>query len=243
MKKILLVQFRTDQSAQHEQGCIKKHGNLSLRDLLVVNPILKPSTLNNLKLDEFQAVIIGGSGEFEISKPIKIQRSLDESRSFLDKVLRLELPLLGMCFGHQLMAWHLGGKVEADSVQEEVGSFRVFMTEAGKSDPIFAGVPYNFVAQFGHKDSVIKLPERAVHLARTQRNRFAGFKFGKNVYCVQFHPELTLNDLMARLKIYPEYLRGRTLREARKDFLESSEAPKVLKNFLEIVKKSTRDDS
>lgn len=232
---LLLVQCRTDDSAPHEYACIQNHTKLADSEITVINPVKKPGRLTSLNIDKYDTAIIGGSGEFSLSHKESFEFILSEIRFFLDQVLEKELPFLGMCLGHQLLAWHLGARVEADKKQEEVGSFNVTLTEKGQADPIFAGLPNEFMAQHGHQDSVMELPTGAVHLSSGVNNEVGGFRVGDKAYGLQFHPELTLDDLMTRLALYPEYLNGRTIEEARQDFQESPLAPLSIQNFFSKI--------
>ncbi len=236
--KVLLIQCRTDASAAHELSCVLKHGHLATGDLTVANPVLQPGSLRAHAVRDFDAVVMGGSGQFGIvqaANTLAFQRALTEIRPVLDEVLERDHPFLGMCLGHQVLGWHVGAAVVADPLQEEVGSFTVTLTDDGRVDPLFAGLPGRFVAQHGHKESVDELPQGAVQLSAGEHNPMSSFRIGKAVYGVQFHPELTLDDLMTRLSLYPEYLHGRSIDEARKDFRESPEAPRVLRNFFDRV--------
>jgi len=230
--KILLIQCRTDASAPHELACVQTHGQLDSDQITVVNPVTYPGSLVAERVTDYDATMLGGSGEFCITHPDAFQDAVDEIRPVLDVILAHDLPFLGMCLGHQVLAWHVGARVVTDPDQSQVGSYTVTVTEDGQVDPMFRGTPRQFLAQHGHKDSVDELPAGAVHLTRGEKNTISGYRIGLNVYCVQFHPELTLDDLMTRLALYPEYLKGQTIDEARKGFRESPEAPRILKNFL-----------
>ncbi|MEK7184201.1 MAG: gamma-glutamyl-gamma-aminobutyrate hydrolase family protein [Patescibacteria group bacterium] len=236
--KVLLIQCRTDASAAHELDCVLRHGKLTPDEITIANPVLKPGSLRIHPAQDFDAILMGGSGQFGIvqaADTLAFQRGLTEIRPVLDAVVEGDLPFLGMCLGHQVLAWHIGAAVVADPKQEEVGSFKVTLTEAGKNDPLFTGMPEQFIAQHGHKESVDELPAGAVQLSIGKRNPMSSFRVGAAVYGVQFHPELTLDDLMARLSLYPDYLHGKTVAEARKGFKESPDAPRVLRNFFEHV--------
>jgi GMP synthase (glutamine-hydrolysing) len=234
--KILLVQYRTDASREHEQSCLIRYAGLEPQNLVIVNPLLDPGALKRVNLTEFDALIIGGSGEFQIpTMPTDVANSLETIRPLIDRAIKMNLPVLGMCFGHQILAWHFGILVVTDPQQSQVGSYPVTLTEEGRADPLFADLPAEFIAQHGHKDSIMGLPEGAVHLAMGKKHAYNAFRIG-SAYGVQFHPELGLEDLVTRLTIYPDYLKGKSLDDVRLQFSESPEAPKILANFLAIVR-------
>ncbi|MGI6103253.1 MAG: glutamine amidotransferase-related protein [Patescibacteria group bacterium] len=234
--RILLIQYRTDASAEHEYRCVTTHGRLDETSIHRVNPVLQPGTLRTVRIADYDAVVFGGSGEFSAATPGPIAGALDEARFVLDDVLATDHPFFGMCFGHQVLARHLGARVVTDPNESQVGSHPVRVTVAGQADRLFADVPAEFIAQHGHKDAVIDEPAGAIHLAEGYKNRMGAYRIGQHVYATQFHPELTKADLVHRLTLYPEYLKGRTLEEASAEFRDSHEAVKVLRNFVDGIR-------
>jgi GMP synthase (glutamine-hydrolysing) len=94
-----------------------------------------------------------------------------------------DVPMLGLCWGHQFLAQALGGRV-VDTRGYELGYRQV--TRVGE-DPLFADVPRTFTAFETHADRVAELPPGAVTLARNDHGLQA-FRVG-TAYGVQFHPE------------------------------------------------------
>ena len=234
--KLLLVQYRTDASKEHEQACLLRYAGLDVAELVIVNPLLDPGVLKRVRLDQFDAMAIGGSGEFQIpTMPDDVAQSLETVRPLIDRAIETDIPVLGMCFGHQILAWHFGILVVTDPEQSQVGSYPVHLTDEGRADPLFADLPTEFIAQHGHKDSIMGLPAGAVHLAMGKKHAYNAFRIG-SAYGLQFHPELGREDLMARLALYPEYLKGKSLDDVRLQFTESPEAPRILANFMAIVR-------
>jgi GMP synthase (glutamine-hydrolysing) len=95
-------------------------------------------------------------------------------------------PVLGICFGHQLIAQALGGEVKRNPLGREMGTMRV---ERVADDPLFAGLPTSFDIHGTHVDAVVKLPPGGEVLATTPRDPVAAFRVGGHVKGVQFHPE------------------------------------------------------
>ena len=102
-------------------------------------------------------------------------------------------PLFGICFGHQLVAQALGGRVEKNSRGREIGTITVRQRPQASPDPvdpIMTGLPAAFRANHSHVDSVVELPPGARHLAETDLEPHAAFAVGAAIKCVQFHPEI-----------------------------------------------------
>jgi GMP synthase (glutamine-hydrolysing) len=100
------------------------------------------------------------------------------------------IPVLGVCFGHQLLADAHGGEVARSPLGREVGTVRCTLTRAGREDPLFDGVPADFEVQATHEDEVRTLPRGAELLATNAWSRVQAFRIGSNVRAVQFHPEM-----------------------------------------------------
>ncbi len=117
--------------------------------------------------------------------------------------------VLGVCFGHQLLATALGGTVERNPLGREAGTTEIRLTEAGRRDPLFEGLPARLMAQQTHEDHVTRMPSGATLLAGNAHSPVQAFAVGATIRCVQFHPEMDAE-------------RSRALAEARRDRLDRS---------------------
>jgi len=98
-------------------------------------------------------------------------------------------PVLGVCFGHQLLGRALGARVERNPRGPEAGTTLVHLTSAGRADPLFAGLPADLPVQQAHGDHLAALPPGAVLLAWNGRTPVQAFAAGDAIRAVQFHPE------------------------------------------------------
>lgn len=99
--------------------------------------------------------------------------------------------LLGVCYGHQLMAAAFGGQSGYHPDGREVGTRRLRLTAAGRADPLFGALPTAFPAQLTHSQSVLTAPPGAEVLADNDHDPFQALRHGPRQWSVQFHPEFS----------------------------------------------------
>jgi GMP synthase (glutamine-hydrolysing) len=107
-------------------------------------------------------------------------------------VLKSGLPVLGICYGMQLLAHQLGGKV-APSSKREYGPATLYRgDDAGR---IFGGLPESFGVWMSHGDKVIEAPPGFEVIARSDNSDFAAMADGQGRIGIQFHPEVVHTPL------------------------------------------------
>lgn len=109
--------------------------------------------------------------------------------AWLRHCVAMQIPVLGICYGHQLLAHALGGRVGYREQGMEIGTQTVTLTAAGVKDVLFAALPQRFPAQLVHQQSVLALPEGALLLASSAVEAHQAFRIGDCAWGVQFHPE------------------------------------------------------
>lgn len=103
------------------------------------------------------------------------------------EIFSLGVPILGICYGMQLIAYLLGGKVSA-SGRNEYGKTHINISQ---SSPLFNELKQKEICWMSHRDSVLKLPQNFRVIATTPSLPIAGFENTKEkIYGIQFHPEV-----------------------------------------------------
>jgi len=103
------------------------------------------------------------------------------------EIFKLGIPILGVCYGLQVITHMLGGKVEA-STSREYGRAELFVDSC---KDLFANLPTNITCWMSHSDEIKQLPAGFVRIAHTLNAPIAAFaNYNKKIYGVQFHPEV-----------------------------------------------------
>ena len=124
-------------------------------------------------------------------------------RKLIENALDLEMPVLGLCFGSQLLASVAGAEV-GKSGRPEVGWYQVQMTEDAANDPLMRVLgPEPEVIQY-HYDTFSwqSVPENLTILA-TANGMNQAFRVGKNAWGTQFHIEMNLPTMLGWIASYP----------------------------------------
>ncbi len=124
----------------------------------------------------------------------------EASAAWLRRALALGLPVLGVCYGHQLLAQALGGQVGDLPRGWEVGTVRVALTAAAARDPLFAGLPPLLPVHATHRQGVLRAPPGARILAGNADDACQAFAWGRRAWGVQFHPEFDVEILALYLR-------------------------------------------
>ena len=104
------------------------------------------------------------------------------------EIFKLRIPILGICYGTQLLAQYLGGKVEPGQ-KREYG--KGLLTIKDQTCRLFAGLPTEIQVWNSHGDKLTKIPKGFVPVAQTENSPYAAIENReKNFFGIQFHPEV-----------------------------------------------------
>ncbi len=198
MKKVILICAGKTNTAIAEKFGDKlewfKHQVTGLGVGIVPHLIYQDDLLDS---SEGDAWIISGSGDSVLDRSEWMLRLEDLIR----KGTLLGKPILGICFGHQIIANALGGSVICNPKGWEVGSQTIQVTAAGKTSAFFRGFPTEPTVYETHEDIVDRLPEQAELLAINPKG-IQAFSYDDHVFGVQFHPEFTFEIICEYVKLH-----------------------------------------
>lgn len=234
--KYLLLQIRDpdDPIGPQEVDCFAtaigcKRDRIERFDLLT-------ERVTTARLDEVDAVLIGGSGNYSAAgESAWLDRVLADLRLLPEQ----KKPTFASCWGFQALARALGGRCIHDPQHAELGTIELMLTDAGKSDPLFGKLDSPFFGLAGHEDHVVELPLGAELLASSATVAHQAFKLiDAPIYCTQFHPELELATFMQRVQAYPQYVEriaGTTFELFAERCQDTPQARGLMRNFADLV--------
>lgn len=156
---------------------------------------------------------------------------------WLLEVLETRRPLLGICYGHQLLAQALGGRVGANPRGREIGSIEVLPRPEAADDLLLGGLPAPWRFQATHVEAVLELPPGARCLAGSRLDPHQAFAVGERAWGVQFHPEFDADVIRAYLRARRQILRdeGLDADALLHGVRESAHGGRVLRRFAELL--------
>jgi GMP synthase (glutamine-hydrolysing) len=164
-----------------------------IRSLGFEMPIVRAHEGERIGGRSFDGVIVTGS-------PLSVMERAPWMEELGQELLRIGArgaPVLGVCFGHQLLARAAGGDVVRNPRGREIGTVTIQLTAAGAKDPLFAwaqgGTAGSTVieAQATHVDAVEPVPPGATLLASNESSPAQAMRLSETVAGVQFHPEVS----------------------------------------------------
>ncbi|MBW2525719.1 MAG: glutamine amidotransferase [Deltaproteobacteria bacterium] len=158
---------------------------------------------------------------------------MTRAASWLTSLLDLGIPTLGICFGHQLLAHGLGGRVGPNPAGHEIGTRRV--RRCGE-DPLLGDTPPEFWAHSFHGDTVVTPPAGALVLAASDLDPHQCLRFGDRCYGLQFHPEFDLPVMRSLIAARRELAEaaGLSASELSGKAREAPDARAVLRRFVHL---------
>ena len=160
--------------------CLSAHGGLPLRPIR-----------------DYDAIVVTGSAASVRSSSDWIIRLSDD----VSQAVANDVPILGVCFGHQLLSTVLGGRVEQSPVPE-VGTVEI---ELLKASPLTSGLAKTFSCFVSHEDEVVSVGKDCEILAQSKHCAIQAFQHRTaRAYGIQFHPEMPAEECLDLLRYRAE---------------------------------------
>ncbi len=184
--------------------------------------------------EQFAATLITGSAAFVTDRAEWSERSAD----WLREAAHAGMPLLGICYGHQLLAHALGGQVDYNPAGRESGTITLDLQPPASEDPLFAGLPGSFPAHATHLQTVLRAPEGATVLARSAQDDCHAFRWGEQAWGVQFHPEFATHHMRGYVRARAECIvrHGGCARTLAREVSAAPMARRLLRRFVRHVR-------
>ena len=195
-----------------------------VRELGVYSEIITPNAL--IKFKEFKSVkgliFSGGPSSVTVKK----------FQSVPKKIFQKKIPILGICYGLQLIAKIFGGKIKPSKKRREFG--RAFLFKRKSSILIKNFLETKKSVWMSHEDAVVKLPKNFKVIASTKNSKLTIIEHTKNkIYGVQFHPEITHTE--NGKQIFRNFLYS--ICKIKKKWNISSQKKILVKQIQNLVKK------
>jgi len=146
----------------------------TLRDLGVETKLINNTTPLD-QLTDLDGLVIGGGP------------SLERTGNCKNYIKELDIPILGICLGHQLIAKVFGGEVG----KGKMGGFAEVFVRIVKQDPLFEDLPEKLKVWASHNDEVKRIPEDLEILAKSDICEIEALRHKKKpIYGLQWHPEV-----------------------------------------------------
>ncbi|WP_025903181.1 glutamine amidotransferase, partial [Tatumella sp. UCD-D_suzukii] len=159
----------------------------------------------------------------------------EATAEWIRQAMAAEMPLLGVCYGHQLMAHALGGEVGYLDCIRETGCLPVSLTPSAAADPLLENLPATFPVHLTHMQSVTRLPAGAEVLGRSAIDPHQIIRYGKYAVSTQFHPEFPVAAARAMIErnrtVFSQ--EGRDTDVILAQITETPEATGILQRFIE----------
>lgn len=152
----------------------------------------------------------GAGGLIVMGGPMAVYQAdkfpyLPDEMRLIEQAVKDDLPVLGVCLGGQIVAAALGAKVTKNPAGKEIGWHPVRLSDAATDDRLFGGIAQDILPFHWHGD-IFELPNGAVSLASSDRTPCQAFRYGSNVYALQFHLEVTVESVAGMAAAWPREL-------------------------------------
>ena len=216
-----------------------KHGDFEdwFAQGLGVSGLLQIDVFNQEALprpENLAGIVITGSPEMVSARLDWSERTAQ----WLPYAVQTGVPILGVCYGHQLLAHALGGRAGPNPAGRQIGTVTAQLIDNETDDKLLGHLPTTFSAQASHSEVVLKLPPGAKRLATSPLDNNFSIRYAEKVWGVQFHPEFSAPVMSEYIRFREVALReeGLNPQQLMANSRNTVEANSVLQKFTELVR-------
>ena len=183
--------------------------------------------------DNLAGIVITGSAAMVSEREDWSERTA----TWLKQAIQKGIPVLGVCYGHQLLAHALGGRVGPNPQGRQIGTVNAELINSGPNDPLLGHLPQTFAVQTSHLEIVLELPSGAKRLATSPLDGNFAIRYAEKAWGVQFHPEFSAPVMSEYINFRAEKIREEGLDpdELLGKVTDTPEARSVLKKFKALL--------
>ena len=217
-----------------------RHGDFEdwFAEGLGVSGLLQIDVFNQQQLpgpENLAGIVITGS-------PVMVSARLDWSErtaSWLYQAVQTGIPVLGVCYGHQLLANALGGRAGTNPAGRQIGTVKAQLIDNKENDSLLGHLPTTFAAQASHSEVVLELPPGAQRLATSPLDDNFSVRYAEKVWGVQFHPEFSAPVMSDYIRYRAPAMReeGLNPEQLLDHVTDTKEAKSILKKFSELIQR------
>lgn len=183
--------------------------------------------------NELSGIVISGSASMVSDK----QDWSEKTARWLKQAVDAGVPVLGVCYGHQLLAHALGGEVGLNPNGRQIGTVNAHMLADAADDPLLGDLPTDYPVQTSHSESVLSLPPNATRLATSELDENFVIRFADKAWGIQYHPEFSAHVMREYLTRRADAIRSEGLDpdDLKSKVTDSKTSVSVLRNFATLV--------
>lgn len=184
--------------------------------------ILTPETISLEKIDTDRVILTGSTAYVRQAMPW-----MKNEKKLIDFCIKKRIPILGICFGGQLLAEHLWGKDAVQSLPAPISGNVLFSVT--KNNQLFKGLPDEFGVTSTHYEG-FKVPEKYI---TGKIEEWDSYSFSKDsIHGIQFHPEL-MGNLGKTLLRFQKFFYDRNIYQDFSTESHIKNGKRILKNFID----------
>ncbi|EED36636.1 glutamine amidotransferase, class I [Luminiphilus syltensis NOR5-1B] len=169
---------------------------------------------------------------------------IETAAQWVREAIVAETPVLGVCFGHQLIAHAMGGRVGENPRGSKFGKITLRNRAVDTDDPIFQALPKVLEMKVFHQQSVLELPADVVVLAESDHDPFQAVRYAETVWGVQFHPEFDSEIMAYSYDVYEDMItsEGFSVPDLRAQAFSDKDGAALLARFVEYARQRDSGD-